>query len=535
MTDLQNIFPTESEVPKEMRISRIDQKRYLVNGELKEWNAAYDVVESPVCIKSEGKLARKVLGTVPSMTQKESLEALQAASNAYEKTWGRMSVKERIGYFEGFVKRMSAVREPVVKLLMWEIGKNVKDASNEFDRTLDYIKASITELKDMSHEDSKFRREEGHLVQIRRAPYGKTLCMGPFNYPLNETFTTLIPALLMGNTAIFKPAKYGVLIHEPLLEAYKESFPAGVINTIYGDGRTIIGPLMSSGKIDMLQFIGSNNVGNALVKQHPKPNLQAILGLGAKNPAFILEDADMEIAIREAVTGSLSYNGQRCTALKSLYVHEKRVEEFVEKFSRKVESLKIGMPWTQEVNITPMPEHNKIKWMREYVEDALKNGAKVCNENGGEALETLFVPAVLYPVNDKMKIYHEEQFGPVVPIISYKDIREPLASTRASEIVGQQAAIFGYDEKIVGPLYDELVYQVCRVNLNGQCKRSPDTLPFTGRKSSAMGVLSVRKALEVSAIETFVSTEMKDSRNIDLVRRIVEGKHSKFMDSDHLI
>ena len=116
---------------------------------------------------------------------------------------------------------MQAVRDEVVRLLMWEIGKTLPDAAKEFDRTVEYIRDTIEALKDLDRTSSRFAVEQGFVAQIRRSPLGVVLCMGPFNYPLNETFTTLIPALIMGNTVIFKPPKYGVLLHAPLLRGVR--------------------------------------------------------------------------------------------------------------------------------------------------------------------------------------------------------------------------------------------------------------------------------------------------------------------------
>ncbi len=147
-----------------------------------------------------------------------------------------MSVEERIRHVESFVRGMQEKRDAVVNLLMWEIGKSLPDAEKEFDRTVDYIRDTITALKELDRVSSRLTVEDGIIGQIRRAPLGVVLCMGPFNYPLNETFTTLIPALIMGNTVIFKPPKLGVLLHQPLLEAFRDSFPAGVVNTVYGEG-----------------------------------------------------------------------------------------------------------------------------------------------------------------------------------------------------------------------------------------------------------------------------------------------------------
>src|SRR5207253_291580 len=166
--------------------------------------------------------------------------------------WPTMRVAERIQHVEAFLGRMREQRDAVVKLLMWEIGKNLKDSQKEFDRTCDYIIDTINALKELDRRSSRFELEQDTLGQIRRVPLGVALCMGPYNYPLNETFTTLIPALIMGNTVVFKTPKLGVLLYRPLLEAFRDSFPAGVVNVVYGDGSAVIGPLMSSGKIDVL-------------------------------------------------------------------------------------------------------------------------------------------------------------------------------------------------------------------------------------------------------------------------------------------
>ena len=144
---------------------------------------------------------------------------MDAACRAYDSGrghWPTLAVEDRIRHLEEFAYRMKEKREEVVRLLMWEIGKNLQDACHEFDRTLDYILGTIDALKDLDRAGSRFDITQGVAAQIRRAPLGVVLCMGPFNYPLNETFTTLIPALIMGNTVIFKPPKLGVLLHRPL-------------------------------------------------------------------------------------------------------------------------------------------------------------------------------------------------------------------------------------------------------------------------------------------------------------------------------
>lgn len=535
---LANVFPEEANIPDPFRISKpIDQREYLINGELKIWSGSLNPVLSPVFIRQGQTHTQKVIGSTPLLTTKESMEALDAAVKAYDLgrgLWPTMSVTERIEHVERFLEAMRRKRDEVVTLLMWEIGKTLKDSEKEFDRTCDYIVDTIKALKDLDRNSAKLVEEQGFMAQIRRVPLGVALCMGPFNYPLNETFTTLFPALIMGNTVVFKPAKYGVLLIRPLLEAFRDCFPPGVINIIYGRGRETVGALMESGKIDVFAFIGTNKGANDLKKLHPKPHrLKAILGLDAKNPAIVLPDADIDNAVAECITGSLSFNGQRCTALKIMLVHEDVVDEFIRKFKSGVSRLKPGMPWENGVSLTPLPEPGKVEYLRGLLDDALTHGAKVINEHGGEYFHSFFYPTVVYPVNPKMRLYGEEQFGPIIPIMPFKNDDEAIHYVVNSNY-GQQVSIFGQDSKRVARIMDAFVNQVGRINLNAQAQRGPDTFPFNGRKDSAEGTLSVSDALRVFSIRTLVATKVSDS-NKQILGAIIRNRESAFLSTDYII
>ncbi len=533
-----DVFPTKDQIPTNMTLDgQLDQKEYLVNGELKTWSGAVQDVFSPVRVKNNGALEKVRLGSFPVLGEKESFEALDAAQKAYDLgrgVWPTMPVKKRIEHMLRFTKMMKEQRTEVVKLLMWEIGKSFKDSEKEFDRTIEYIFDTIDALKNLDRDSSRIQMKNEIYAQIRRGPLGITVCMGPYNYPLNETFALLIPALIMGNVVIFKPAKHGVLLIHPLLNAFKECFPKGVINVIYGHGKDTIAKLMESGKIDVFSFIGSSKIANILKKSHPRPNrLRSVMGLEAKNPAIVLPDADLDLAVNECILGSLSFNGQRCTALKIIFVHEQIAEEFNKRYVQKLESLKMGMPWIDGVMITPLPEPDKPQYMKELIEDAVKRGAKVINKHGGEVHESFVYPAVLYPANSEMRVYHEEQFGPVVPICSFKSISEPIQYMVESNY-GQQVSIFGTDSAQLAGLIDPLVNQVCRVNINSQCQRGPDMYPFNGRKDSAEGTLSVTDALRVFSIRTMVATKDMDI-NKKVLTEIIEGRRSNFLSTDYIL
>ncbi|MBN1532334.1 MAG: NADP-dependent glyceraldehyde-3-phosphate dehydrogenase [Spirochaetes bacterium] len=537
MKDCDGIFVSEKDIPEKYRVPRLDQREYLLEGRMARWDGPVQEVRSPVCLREKGEIRQRVLGSYPLMTASESLAALEAACSAYDHgrgEWPTLPVEGRIRCMAGFTNRMREKRSEVVNLLMWEIGKNLADAEKEFDRTVEYIEKTVEALKDLDRASSRLTIEQGIIAQIRRAPLGVVLCMGPYNYPLNETFTTLIPALIMGNTVVFKPAKYGVLLLRPLLESFRDCFPPGVVNTIYGDGREIVTPIMETGRIDCLALIGSPGTAAAIEKNHPRPNrLRTIYGLAAKNPAVVLQDADLDLAVKECVLGSLSYNGQRCTALKIIFVHRKIADAFLERFSRAVSGLKAGLPWDDGAAVTPLPEEGKPEKMKAYVDDAVAGGAKVVNRSGGEVHHTLFTPAVLYPVTESMRLYREEQFGPVIPVVPFDDIETPLRYIVTSD-VGQQASIFGRDPDMLSRLIDPLVNQVCRLNINSQCQRGPDLFPFTGRKDSAEGTLSISDALRAFSIRTLVACKENDL-NREILQTILRERKSSFLNTDFIL
>lgn len=530
-------FPAPETIPAEFRLTPLDQRDYLLDGELRQWRGPVQEVLSPICRPTPDGPERQRIGSFPLMDAGEALAALAAAVRAYDSgrgRWPTLPVAERIRHVQEFAWRMKEERAAVVKLMMWEIGKSLTDSRKEFDRTLDYITDTIDALKELDRTSSRFVIEQGIIGQIRRAPLGVTLSMGPYNYPLNETFTTLIPALIMGNTAVVKPPRHGVLLFAPLLAAFRDAFPPGVVNTVYGAGRTVTPALMASGQIDTLAFIGTSKAADTLQKGHPHPHrLRIVLGLEAKNPAIVLPDADLDLAVSECVTGSLAFNGQRCTALKLIFVHRRIATEFLQHFAAAVERIKGGMPWEPEVMVTPLPEADKPTYLTGLLDDARSYGAKVVNTDGGTVHGSFFTPAVVYPVDQRMRLFHEEQFGPVVPVLPFDDPEIPIRYV-VDSCYGQQVSLFGRDPAALAALIDPLVNQVCRVNLNSQCQRGPDTFPFTGRKDSAVGTLSVSDALRAFSIRTLVAAK-DQANNRALLGDIVRERRSSFLSTDFIL
>jgi len=482
-------------------------------------------------------LRRKRIGSMVQMTEDHALTSLAEASSAWDGgtgAWPQTPLAERIATVERLVEGLLERREDMANVLMMEIGKSRPTALDEVDRTIKFIREVIESIRNHSSNKSdgtitdfseNFDQVGSTYYFIRRAAIGIVLCLGPFNYPLNETYAALIPALLMGNVAIMKIPSVGGLVHLLSMEAFEEAgFPPGVMNFISGSGRKTMPPLMQTGEIDVLSFIGGSKAADELMKQHPEPHrLKVFLQLEAKNMGIFLadlwesdgEDAALERTVKEAVAGALSFNGQRCTAIKAIFVPRTHADDFVRRFVREVRKLESGLPWqtTEEGNyptITPLPFPKRVEYMQSLISNAKLHGCKVVNEEGGVLVggedSTLMIPAILYPVTEKMDIFLSEQFGPVVPIIPYDNIDEIISYARDGKYA-QQCAIFTSNGEggIATMLLDKFSSIFGKITINSQCGRSPDVIPFSGRRSSAMGVMSISNSLAEFSVPTVVS------------------------------
>jgi len=425
--------------------------------------------------------------------------------------WALTTVEQRITAVEQLVGRLRERRSQIVEILQWEICKNDADAAKEFDRTMDFIFALIEQLRQA--EATSVVCEGGVHAIHRRSPVGVMMNLGPMNYPFNETYATLIPAILCGNSVVMKIPNTGGLAHVLTMEAYAECFPRGVVNFVAGRGRNTMPPIMETGKVDLFAFIGSAKAADSLIRQHPQPHrLRSLLALEGKNLGIVLPDADLGVAVKECLVGSTSFNGQRCTAIKLIALHESIADAFCEMFCEAISGLTAGPPFGKHA-ITPLPEADKPKYLEELIKDAEAGGARIINECGGQTDRTLIFPSVLYPVTKAMRAYHEEQFGPLVAITKYSDVEEILQHL-ADTYVGQQVAVFTGSASEGSPelarILDTCALTTCRVNINAQCQRGPDTFPFAGRKSSAMGTISVSEVLRAVSVETIVAAKTRE-------------------------
>jgi|AntRauTorckE5430_2_1112549.scaffolds.fasta_scaffold00963_4 glyceraldehyde-3-phosphate dehydrogenase (NADP+) len=500
-----------------------------------------------------GCCSSQAIGAMPQMTNDQSIQILSDAKQGWEKgngEWTQMTLAQRITAIEDFISILKEKRDEIIKVLMWEIGKNFDDASSEFDRTVIFIQETIKTIQTIPDFHPNFKKVSSANVFIRRNAFGIVLALGPYNYPLNETYATIIPALLMGNVVILKIPQVGGLAHLLTFEAFSRALPKNTIHFISGSGRKTLPPLMESGDIDGLAFIGGKSAADTLIKQHPEPHrLKIFLQLEAKNMAVVMKDM-MENQdgsypttnmFDEIITGALSYNGQRCTALKIIFVPKGYGKFVAEELSTRVDGLYKGMPWEvhdekKYSQITPLPNEKRVEYMQELLNDAISKGAIIANKDGGKIVSeheyakphdasTLMIPGVLYNVTPDMKLFTQEQFGPLIPVVEYDTVDEVL-SYGLNGIFGQQVAIFTNEASSeVVSIVDTLSAVLGKININSQCARSPDSVPFTARRSSGLGVMSIEDALKEFSIPTVVSFKHEGSRDVaDKIQ-----KESRFM------
>jgi glyceraldehyde-3-phosphate dehydrogenase (NADP+) len=509
---LISLFPTE--IPDAARVRPEEQPaRMMIDGKIRVV-ASEDLVMpvySRVALRAGDELSPVLVGYEPKVGTIEATEAIDASNRALaggNGVWPTASLEVRCAAVEKFAARLGAETEAIARLLMWEIGKPIASARAEVTRSIEYIKDTLAEAKALGQTGiyTGVAGKTTHNAKDWLRPLGQVLCVAPFNYPINEFLTTIIPALVAGNVVIAKTPRFGTLANQHLMAAFAECFPPGVVSLLPGDGRVVLPAVIShkqndvfgnpKGTIDVLAFIGSEGAANAILGRHPTPSfVHKILGLGAKNAAIVLPGANADEVAAKLAKGSLGFNGQRCTAEKIVFVPAgKDGDAIVGALASRVSKVKLGMPWDPDAAITPLPEPAKLAAMWGMLEDAISRGAQIVNDKGGTGYFSIMRPAVVDKVAQGMRLCHEEQFGPIVPVVRYTAIAEVI-DWHIKSPYGQQAGIHGPESRERTELVHALASFVARINIDDVCQRGPDTFGFTAADKSGFGTLSIREAL----------------------------------------
>jgi len=441
-----------------------------------------------------------LVATIPNASEREADQAVES-SHTHRNAIRTVPAVEKIEIFLRTRELLLRNEDSFVHILSLEAGKTLSNAKGE-------VRSTAERLKLTPEDYSKIRGEHipgdwsdetvGTSADVLREPLGVVLAISPFNYPLYITSTKVIPALLAGNSVVVKPASQdplSFLMFARLLE--EAGLPAGTLNVVTGRGP--IGEyLAGQEKVDMITFTGSTEVGKRLARVAGIKKLH--MELGGKGCAIVLGDADLDLAVKEIAKGSLSYSGQRCDAVSRVLVEQSIVETFVEKIVEEAGTYKVGDPRDLTVKVGPLINRGAVERVHGLVTDAIDKGAKALV--GAKFEDNYYYPTVLYPVPINANIMWEETFGPVIPIMSVKNVDEAIDLTNRSKY-GLDSCVFTFNLNLARKVAKRL--EEGEITINAAPRHGVGYYPFGGNKDSGLGREGIGYSIEeMTRLKTIV-------------------------------
>lgn len=434
-----------------------------------------------------------LLGKVTAFSREEVDRVYEAARKS-QKAWGNLPINKRAEILYRTADLLLEYEEALSEFLVHEIAKDKKSALSEVRRTADFIRFTADTSKQIHGEaipgDSFPGAKKNKISFVKRVPLGVVLAISPFNYPINLAASKIAPALMAGNSVVFKPSTQGSISGLLLAEVFNRAgLPKGVLNTVTGKGSVIGDYCVTHKEVDFINFTGSTNVGqhiSSIVGMTP-----VLLELGGKDAAIVLDDADLDLAADNIISGGFSYSGQRCTAVKRILVMESVADELAQKVQSRIKELKVGDPRQEGNTIGPLINDKAADYVMELIEDAEESGATLMT--GGTRNERIIEPTLFDNVPITSRLAWEEPFGPVLPIIRVKTIDEAIDIANQSDY-GLQGSIFTTNIDRAFYVADKL--EVGTVQINNKPERGPDHFPFLGVKSSGMGTQGIKYSIE---------------------------------------
>ncbi|OHA62772.1 MAG: hypothetical protein A3E07_03365 [Candidatus Wildermuthbacteria bacterium RIFCSPHIGHO2_12_FULL_45_9] len=426
----------------------------------------------------------EVLGEVAVSSQKEIHEKVARARRAFP-GWSALGVQKRVELLKKVVDGFSQRQEDFALLTTREMGMpisqsraDVKDAISYFQWYLEHAENYLS--PEITYEDEK------SIDQIFYEPIGVVAVIVPWNFPLSNFVWGAGQNLIVGNTIVFKDSQEtalcGKLIEEIIAQA---GLPDGVFSEVYGGGD--IGNMLARESIDLISFTGSTKVGHALYKvvADAERMMKIVMELGGSAPGIIFEDAKLDDVLETMYASRFTNCGQMCDAMKRLLVHESRFEEVVEKLKNKLKSVKVGNPEEESTDIGPLVASRQLELLEAQVKDALDKKAEIVI--GGHRLENLggafYEPTLLTQITKDMRVWKEEVFGPVLPLVSFKTEEEAIELANDTAY-GLGAYVFTSNKETALRVASQL--QSGMVSINNISYVKPCN-PFGGYKKSGIG------------------------------------------------
>lgn len=452
------------------------RQQCLVDG---QWRNAEDGATMPVVNPATGD----IIGSAPVFGARETHHAIDAASKAWP-AWRALTAKERGAILRKWGELQLAHADDLALILTTEQGKPLAEAKGEIAIGAAYVEWFAEEAKRVYGDVIPTIGNDRRLV-VTKEPVGVCAAITPWNFPSSMITRKVAPALAAGCTVVIKPAEATPFSALALAElAQRAGFPPGVINVITGDAPAIGGEMCSNPIVRKLSFTGSTEVGRLLMRQVAPTIKKVSLELGGNAPFIVFDDADLDAAADGAMVSKFRNSGQTCVCANRLFVQDKVYDAFAAKLAERVKALKVGVGTEPGVTQGPLINAEALAKVEEHVTDASAQGATVIT--GGKRARqggTFYEPTVLTGVTPSMKIFREETFGPVAPLIRFSSDDEVVALANRTEF-GLASYFYSRDIGRIWRVAEALEYGMVGINTG---LITTEVAPFGGVKQSGLG------------------------------------------------
>lgn len=423
----------------------------------------------------------EMLGEMEETTKEQVIEKISLAKSVQSK-WVNLDINKRIEILKEIYNKFEENLDKIANLVSLEMGKTIAQSENEIKSTLKNIKWDLENAKDCIASEITFESDK-EIQKVFYEPKGIVVAISPFNYPFSLCCAIAFQNLIVGNIVISKPDPNLLLLYKFLEEILNNSnLPAGVWQFVLGGKE--IGSFLVEQDIDMICFTGNTKTGEYLYKVAANKMIPILMELGGSAPGIVCEDADIDNVIAGIFKKKFSNSGQLCHALKRLIVHETVFDEVVSKLKDIAESQVIGNPLDRNTTIGPLVNKKQLNTLLEQFNDAVNKGANViCGGKQAKEKENYFEPTILTNITKDMKVWKEEVFGPILPVISFKTIEEAIELANDT-IYGLGGYVFTTNKENFEKISKEL--KTGMVACNNLAYSAPYN-PFGGVKKSGLG------------------------------------------------
>lgn len=448
------------------------------------WTINSDLSKVPVINPANGS----ELAYVPLSTEKEVNEAVLAAKKA-QKKWSRIPAPKRADYLYEIGLKLKEKKEYLAQILTKEMGKVIEEARGEVQEGIDMAFYMAGEGRRLFGETTPSELSNKFAMSVR-APIGVVGLITPWNFPIAIATWKMFPAIVAGNTVVWKPATETPLMAYELGKILEEvGLPEGVVNIVFGSGTTVGTALIEHPDVKVISFTGSSETGKKVAELGGRHLKKVSLEMGGKNAVIVMEDADLDLAVEAIVWSAFGTTGQRCTACSRVIVQKEVKEELEERLIAALCDLTIGDGLDPAVKVGPVINRQALEKIHHYVEIGKKEGAKLLA--GGNIITTppfdkgfYYEPTVFTDVSPNMTIAQEEIFGPVVSIIEVENLHEAIEVNNGVKY-GLSSSIFSQNVNNIFKAQRDLDTGI--VYINAGTTGAEIHLPFGGTKGTGNG------------------------------------------------